>query len=101
MKNLSAHGKNDGNTHDRRRFLHMLSGLGLMVTGSRVGGLEMSAGAQTPKDTAQSDDEQVWAVTLGRPDGPHPPFVSNSRRLLSPPELLDAPDEWIDRSLKG
>ncbi len=33
-------------------------------------------------------------------DGPHPPFVSSPRRILTAPELLDAPDEWIDRSLK-
>ena len=44
--------------------------------------------------------EENWTVTLSAPDGPHPPFVSNSRRLLSAPELLDAPDEWVDRSLK-
>ena len=28
-----------------------------------------------------------------------PPFVSSSRRLLTAPELPDAPDEWIGRSL--
>ncbi len=28
------------------------------------------------------------------------PFISSSRRLLTAPELLDAPDEWIDRSLR-
>ncbi len=29
-----------------------------------------------------------------------PGFVSSPRRLLSAPELKDAPDEWIDRSLQ-
>ena len=39
-------------------------------------------------------------LTLGGPDGPHPPFAYSSRRLLAAPELHDAPDEWIDRSLQ-
>ncbi len=29
-----------------------------------------------------------------------PPFISSNRRLLTAPELLDAPDEWIDRSFQ-
>lgn len=29
-----------------------------------------------------------------------PPFVSSERRLLTAPEALDAPDEWISRSLQ-
>jgi L-ascorbate metabolism protein UlaG (beta-lactamase superfamily) len=29
-----------------------------------------------------------------------PPFISSPRRLLTAPELLDAPDEWIDRSFQ-
>jgi len=29
-----------------------------------------------------------------------PAFVSSPRRLLTAPELSDAPDEWIDRSLQ-
>ncbi|MDQ6677325.1 MAG: MBL fold metallo-hydrolase [Acidobacteriota bacterium] len=33
-------------------------------------------------------------------DDPHPKFVSSSRRILTAPELLDAPDEWIERSLE-
>jgi L-ascorbate metabolism protein UlaG (beta-lactamase superfamily) len=32
-------------------------------------------------------------------DAPKPSFVSSPRRLLTAPELLDAPDEWITRSL--
>jgi L-ascorbate metabolism protein UlaG (beta-lactamase superfamily) len=40
-----------------------------------------------------------WTVVAQDP-GPHPPFVSSPRRILVPPELLDAPDEWIDRSLQ-
>ncbi len=32
--------------------------------------------------------------------GAAPPFVSSARRLLTAPELKDAPDEWIDRSLQ-
>ncbi|MBN9658943.1 MAG: MBL fold metallo-hydrolase [Acidobacteria bacterium] len=32
-------------------------------------------------------------------DGPKPPFVSSARRLLTAPELKDAPDDWISNSL--
>lgn len=32
--------------------------------------------------------------------GSKPSFVSSPRRLLTAPELLDAPDEWVDRSLQ-
>jgi L-ascorbate metabolism protein UlaG (beta-lactamase superfamily) len=41
-----------------------------------------------------------------RPNGaigdndPKPDFVSSARRLFTAPELPDAPDEWIDRSLR-
>ena len=42
----------------------------------------------------------LGSVGLAQDPGPHPPFVSSPRRILVPPELLDAPDEWIDRSLK-
>ena len=31
---------------------------------------------------------------------PVKPYLSSPRRALTAPELLDAPDEWIDRSLK-
>jgi hypothetical protein len=33
-------------------------------------------------------------------NNPHPGFVTSKRRLLAAPELTDAPDEWIDRSLQ-
>lgn len=33
-------------------------------------------------------------------NAPKPQFVSNARRLLTAPELKDAPDEWIDNSLQ-
>lgn len=33
-------------------------------------------------------------------DAPKPAFVTSARRLFTAPELLDAPDEWIDRSLQ-
>jgi L-ascorbate metabolism protein UlaG (beta-lactamase superfamily) len=33
-------------------------------------------------------------------DAPKPPFVTSARRIFTAPELLDAPDEWIDRSLQ-
>lgn len=32
-------------------------------------------------------------------DAGKPPYVSSPRRLYTAPELTDAPDEWIDRSL--
>lgn len=31
---------------------------------------------------------------------PVTPFISSPRRALTAPELLDAPDEWLDRSLR-
>jgi hypothetical protein len=31
---------------------------------------------------------------------PKLPFISSPRRLLTAPELPDAPDEWIDRSFQ-
>jgi L-ascorbate metabolism protein UlaG (beta-lactamase superfamily) len=31
---------------------------------------------------------------------PTKPYLSSARRALTAPELLDAPDEWIDRSLR-
>jgi L-ascorbate metabolism protein UlaG (beta-lactamase superfamily) len=82
---------------DRRSFLQLLAGVGIASAsmGNGIGATE--AAAQTaPAQTSGGP----WVVTLGGPDGPHPPFVSNSRRLLAAPELLDAPDEWIDRSLQ-
>jgi hypothetical protein len=33
-------------------------------------------------------------------DAPKPPFVSSARRLLTAPELPDAPDQWISNSLE-
>ncbi len=76
---------------DRRRFLGMMAGLGL------TGLLPRGSHAQ---QTGAGASQGPWAVTSATADGPHPPFVSNSRRLLAAPELLDAPDEWIDRSLQ-
>lgn len=35
-----------------------------------------------------------------RADDPKPAFVTSARRLFTAPELLDTPDEWIDRSLQ-
>jgi L-ascorbate metabolism protein UlaG (beta-lactamase superfamily) len=42
----------------------------------------------------------IASIHIVADEGPHPPFVSSPRRILTAPELLDAPDEWIDRSLK-
>jgi L-ascorbate metabolism protein UlaG (beta-lactamase superfamily) len=41
-------------------------------------------------------------VSIRVPDGEKPskPFLWSERRLLTAPELFDAPDEWIDRSLQ-
>ncbi len=83
-----------------RKFLNMLGGLGFIIAGPGTSNLQMDAEAQADGLRAQDAGNQTWKVTLGEPDGPHPPFVSNSRRLLRSPELLDAPDEWIDRSLQ-
>ena len=81
---------------NRRTVLRALGTLGLMLYMPKRGLQAQQAIAGQP----QSSQPDTWTVTLSAPDGPHPSFVSNSRRLLSPPELLDAPDEWIDRSLQ-
>ncbi len=39
-------------------------------------------------------------VRVPEDERPSKPFVWSERRLLVAPELLDAPDEWIDRSLQ-
>jgi len=40
------------------------------------------------------------ALAQNGEQAPKPPFVSSPRRLLTAPELLDAPDEWIGRSFQ-
>ena len=100
MHNFGAHSTSSFMTHDRRKFLNMLGGLGVMIAGPGIAAVSMTVDAQTDALKAQHADDPPWKVTLGEPDGPHPPFISNSRRLLCAPELLDAPDEWIDRSLQ-
>jgi L-ascorbate metabolism protein UlaG (beta-lactamase superfamily) len=82
----------------RRGFLGMVAGL--IAAGGWRGAPALNAEAQTPGADGSKAEQDSWVLTLGGPDGPHPPFVSNSRRLLCAPELLDAPDEWIDRSLR-
>lgn len=84
---------------NRRTFLGTLGALGLTLYTPSTRGQGL-LGQQISSGQAHSSPEDSWTVTLSAPDGPHPPFVSNSRRLLSPPELLDAPDEWVDRSLQ-
>lgn len=84
---------------NRRAFLGALGTVGLTLYVSGARSRELSA-RQVTAGQPQASPEESWDVTLSAPDGPHPPFVSNSRRLLSLPELLDAPDEWVDRSLQ-
>jgi L-ascorbate metabolism protein UlaG (beta-lactamase superfamily) len=84
---------------NRRAFLSTLGAVGLTLYASNTRSSELLAQQITAGQSNRSPEDS-WTVTLSAPDGPHPPFVSNSRRLLSPPELLDAPDEWIDRSLQ-
>lgn len=84
---------------NRRTFLGTLGAFGLSLYTPTTKDNEMFA-QQISHGQAHRTQQDSWTVTLSAPDGPHPPFVSNSRRLLSPPELLDAPDEWIDRSLQ-
>ena len=81
---------------NRRSFVRLLAALG--IAGVALPGLEFDGKAIA--QAAGTEPQNPWKLTLGDPDGPHPPFVSNSRRLLAAPELLDAPDEWIDRSLQ-
>lgn len=42
----------------------------------------------------------LFLTFLALPQDAKKPFLSSPRRLLTAPELLDAPDEWIDRSLQ-
>ena len=44
----------------------------------------------------------LWPVLPVWPQAPGgaKPYLSSPRRALTAPELLDAPDEWIDRSLR-
>jgi L-ascorbate metabolism protein UlaG (beta-lactamase superfamily) len=80
---------------NRRSFVGSLAGLGAAAVGLPIlnlGGKAIAQDVATPQGP--------WKLTLGDADGPHPPFVSNSRRLFDAPELLDVPDEWIDRSLQ-
>src|SRR5438309_2625371 len=39
-------------------------------------------------------------VRVPESEKPSKPFIWSERRLLTAPELFDAPDEWIDRSLQ-
>lgn len=80
---------------NRRTFLGLLAGLGITSPG-----LLLAQNHPPSPQPPSTSDESQWLLTLGGPDGPHPPFVSNSRRLYAAPELLDAPDEWISRSLQ-
>jgi len=43
-----------------------------------------------------------WQATIAsaQPAGSPKPYLSSPRRALTAPELKDAPDEWIDRSLQ-
>jgi L-ascorbate metabolism protein UlaG (beta-lactamase superfamily) len=84
---------------NRRAFLGTLGALGLTLYMPSTRSNRLLA-QQATTGQSHGSPEDSWTVTLSAPDGPHPPFVSNSRRLLSPPELLDAPDEWVDRSLQ-
>ena len=85
-----------GGTPSRRSFLSMLTGLGAASLLPFPAKGQQTAAPADPLVTSQGP----WNVTSATADGPHPPFVSNSRRLLAAPELLDAPDEWINRSLQ-
>lgn len=49
---------------------------------------------------AQSSFTALTPTSAIGDDAPKPPFVTSARRLFTAPELLDAPDEWIDRSLQ-
>ena len=79
-----------GTQRNRRALLGTLGTVGLTLYASK----------SWSRGSGDVPGGESWTVTLSAPDGAHPPFVSNSRRLLSPPELLDAPDEWVDRSLQ-
>lgn len=89
-----------GILRNRRTFLGTLAAtLGITLYASKTLGAK-PVGQLLPVRPTSSTPDDPWSVTLSTPDGPHPSFVSNSRRLLTAPELLDAPDEWVDRSLQ-
>jgi L-ascorbate metabolism protein UlaG (beta-lactamase superfamily) len=102
-ENVSFQMKSTGqNGTDRRSFLGLIAGIGVAAASMFDGSNLIQGAAQevTPQATSSQQGQGPWVLTLGGSDGPHPPFVSNSRRLLAAPELLDAPDEWLDRSLQ-
>jgi L-ascorbate metabolism protein UlaG (beta-lactamase superfamily) len=73
------------NTSSSRRACTAIAlSLCLLPAGSRA---QSSFTAFTPTSPIGDDD-------------PKPPFVTSARRIFTAPELLDAPDEWIDRSLQ-
>jgi hypothetical protein len=83
---------------NRRSFLDLLARLGVSAAALPAIGLGEKAVAQAAASDASVESQ--WVITLGGADGPHPPFAYSSRRLLAAPELHDAPDEWIERSLQ-
>lgn len=41
-----------------------------------------------------------YKVRVPQDEQPSKPFIWSERRILTAPELFDAPDEWVDRSLQ-
>lgn len=74
----------------------------LTLSSRRLGAaLVLSLSLLPARGDAQTAPARPFTPTSPIPDdGPKPPFVTSARRLFTAPELLDAPDEWVDRSLQ-
>lgn len=74
----------------------------LTLSSRRLGAaLVLSLSLLPASGDAQTAPARSFTPTSPIPDdAPKPPFVTSARRLFTAPELLDAPDEWLDRSLQ-
>jgi L-ascorbate metabolism protein UlaG (beta-lactamase superfamily) len=85
--------------HSNTPSLRLVAGIALVLCVPPVAGR-----AQSTSASGAARETRPWSHLTpksGIPDdAPKPPFVTSARRLFTAPELLDAPDEWIDRSLQ-
>jgi hypothetical protein len=82
-------------TSGRRSFLQSLIAI--------AGAMGVSAfdlqGTAFAQELKKDSTTLPWQTVLDSSLTP-PPFASSTRRILTAPELRDAPDEWITRSLR-
>jgi hypothetical protein len=79
----------------RRSFLQSLIAMGGTLGLSALSGQDAAFAQETKKDSA----DLPWQTVLDSSLTP-PSFASSTRRILTAPELRDAPDEWIARSFQ-